>query len=261
MATQSEAITVAVDDEHIAGTFLTPESQVPGVLFVHGWGGSQEHDLARAKGIAGLGCGCLTFDLRGHGGTLEQQQSVSRADNLCDVIAAYDLLVSHPSIDSSAIAVVGNSYGGYLASILSTQRPVKWLALSVPALYRDEEWAIPKRQLDREDLAVYRSGRVAPRENRALAACTAFEGDVLIVESENDHLVPHSTIMNYRRAFEKAHSLTYRILDGADHAMTSETCQQAYTSILVGWATEMIVGRRVGGMASGRFARSESSQG
>lgn len=260
MATYSEAITVAVDDERIAGTFLSPESHVPGVLFVHGWGGSQEQDLNRAnKGIAGLGCVCLTFDLRGHGETLAQQQSVSRADNLCDVIAAYDLLASHPAIDSSAIAVVGNSYGGYLASILTTWRPVKWLALSVPALYRDEEWAVPKRQLDREDLAEYRRAPVSFTENRALAACAAFEGDALIVESENDHLVPHSTIMSYRRAFEKAHSMTYRILDGADHAMTSETCQQAYTSILVGWATEMVIGRRVGGVEPSLFSSPKSS--
>jgi hypothetical protein len=48
---------------------------------------------------------------------------------------------------------MGNSYGGYLASILTTLRPVKWLALTVPALYRDEDWSVPKQRLDREDLA------------------------------------------------------------------------------------------------------------
>ncbi|MEC9483290.1 MAG: alpha/beta fold hydrolase [Halomonas sp.] len=254
MPTYSEAITVPVEGERIAGTFLSPESHIPGVLFVHGWGGSQEQDLKRAQGIAGLGCVCLTFDLRGHGGTLAQQQTVSRADNLQDVIAAYDLLASHPTIDSSAIAVVGNSYGGYLASLLTTRRPVRWLALSVPALYRDTEWAVPKGQLDRKDIAEYRSSLVPSGENRALAACASFEGDTLIVESENDHLVPHSTIMSYRRAFEKAHSLTYRILDDADHAMTSEACQQAYTSILVGWVTEMIIGRRAGSTAANTFS-------
>lgn len=57
-------------------------------------------------------------------------------------------------------AEFGNSDGGYLASILTTLRPVKWLALSVPALYRDEEWSRPKRQLNREDLATYSSTSV-----------------------------------------------------------------------------------------------------
>jgi pimeloyl-ACP methyl ester carboxylesterase len=202
----------------------------------------------RAKGIAGLGCACLTFDLRGHGGSIAQQETVSREENLRDLLVAYDHLVRHPAIDRSAVAVMGNSYGGYLAAILTTLRPVRWLALTVPALYRDTDWKRPKRKLDREDLARYRSTLVAPSENRALAACTQFEGDVMLIQAEHDDLVPHATLLSYRRAFERAHSLTYRVVDGADHAMSSESCQQAYTSLLVGWATEMIVGKRIGGM-------------
>jgi dienelactone hydrolase len=69
MTARSESIAIDIDDEQMSGTFLSPKSKVPGVLFVHGWGGSQERDLERAKGIAGLGCVCLTFDLRGHAGT------------------------------------------------------------------------------------------------------------------------------------------------------------------------------------------------
>ena len=42
MATHSEMVNILVDDEHIAGTFLSPPEKMPGVLFVHGWGGSQQ---------------------------------------------------------------------------------------------------------------------------------------------------------------------------------------------------------------------------
>ena len=86
-----------------------PRAKVPGVLFVHGWGGSQQRDLKRAQGIAGLGCVCLTFDLRGHGAESGRQALVTREDNLQDLLAAYDRLVAHPAIDSQAIAVVGTS--------------------------------------------------------------------------------------------------------------------------------------------------------
>lgn len=245
MATHSESVDILVDDEHIAGTFLSPPTKLPGVLFVHGWGGSQERDLTRARGIAGLGCICLSFDLRGHALTLAQQQTVTREQNLRDLLAAYDLLVHHPNIDPSAIAVVGTSYGGYLAALLTSLRPVKWLAMRVPALYGDDDWAVPKRQLNRDLLNQLRGRRVIPEENRALAACAEFRGDVLIVESEHDHLVPHTTIMNYRAAFQQTHSLTHRIILGADHGLTSERCQKAYTDILVSWATEMVVGARI----------------
>lgn len=253
MATRSETTFISVEGQRIAGTFLEPHNKVPGVLFVHGWGGSQRFDLVRARGIAGLGCVCLTFDLRGHAATSEQQMKVSREDNLRDVMAAYDCLVSHPAIDSSAVAVVGSSYGGYLAAILTQLRSVQWLALHVPALYRDDEWMLPKRQLNREALTAYRLSRIAPDENRALAACRAFRGDVLLVEAEHDDFIPHSTIMNYRAAFQDTHSLTHRILDDADHALTSKAAQQAYTSILVNWITEMVVGARV----TGRVAREQ----
>ncbi len=246
MGTSSDRIEILVDEERMAGTFLAPSNKVPGVLFVHGWGGSQERDLERARGIAGLGCVCLTFDLRGHIKNSERQMAVTREENLRDLLSAYDCLHRHPSIDTRAIAVVGTSYGAYLSAILTSLRPVQWLSLRVPALYRDEQWDTPKRKLDRQDLAHYRRQFVPATENRALKACLEFRGDVLLVESEHDHLVPHSTIMSYRAAFQNAHSLTHRVIDHADHALTDKTAQQAYTSILVNWITEMVVGARVG---------------
>ncbi len=255
MGTRSETIDIDVDGERIAGTFLAPGEKVPGVLFVHGWGGSQQSDLVRAKGVSGLGCVCMTFDLRGHERTRKQRQTVSRDENYRDVLAAYDRLVAHPWIDPHSIAVVGSSYGGYLSAILTTERPVRWLALHVPALYRDEQWTTAKRDLDREDITRYRRSVVTARENRALAACAEFEGDVLIVESEHDDYIPHQTIMNYRAAFVKAHSLTHRTLDGADHALTGELSQRAYNSMLLNWATEMIFGARLGSSTAGELAR------
>ncbi|MBD9484118.1 alpha/beta fold hydrolase [Pseudomonas sp. PDM14] len=245
MSTSSESIDIRVENDDIAGTILAPGTQVPGVLFVHGWGGSQQRDLARAKGIAGLGCVCLTFDLRGHEKTLVQKKTVTREHNLADIVAAYDRLASHPNIDPAAIAVIGSSYGGYLSTILTTLRPVRWLALRVPALYWDDEWATPKQELDRERLALYRRTVWAPKDNRALASCASFSGDVLLVESEHDDFVPHSTLMSYRAAFEKAHSLTHRIVDDADHALSSDAAQKAYTSLLTAWISEMVIGARL----------------
>ena len=248
MTTISQAINISVQDEAIAGTFMAPGDKLPGVLFVHGWGSGQKGDTDRAKGIAGFGCVCLTFDLRGHAATRERQGVVSREDNYRDVMAAYDMLAAHPNVDPAAIAVVGSSYGGYLAALLTTERPVKWLALQLPALYRDEHWNMPKGSIDRADLTAYRQQYVLPEDNRALRACAAFKGDVLIVESEHDVYVPHPAVMSYRRAFGDTHSLTHRIIDGADHALSTEGAQEAYTGILLRWATEMILHARIGSL-------------
>jgi pimeloyl-ACP methyl ester carboxylesterase len=220
-------------------------------LFVHGWGGSQAQYLTRAREIAALGCVCLTFDLRGHARTEPQQATVTRKDNLSDVVAAYDRLAKHPAVDDSAIAVVGSSYGGYLAAILTTLRPVKWLALRVPALYKDAGWDMPKQQLHKEDdLHAYRQRHVRAQENRALQACAAFKGDVLIVESEHDNIVPHPAIESYLEACKHAHSLTYRLIEGADHGLTEPPAQRAYTALVVNWLMEMVFGARSGETAA-----------
>jgi uncharacterized protein len=246
MATRDEAVEIAVGGQRLAGTLVAPATAIPGVLFVHGWGGSREQYLARAREVAALGCVSLTFDLRGHARSDGRNEDVSREDNLRDVLAAYDALAARPGVDRSAIAAVGSSYGGYLAAILTSLRPVRWLGLRAPALYEDAGWALPKRSLDKERLAAYRRRPVGPGEDRALAACAAFGGDVLLVESERDDVVPHPAVASYRAAFGRARSLTHRVIEGADHGLSEEAWQRAYTSLLVGWVTEMVLGAREG---------------
>ena len=259
MTTRDEAVEIPVDGRRLPGTLVAPATTVPGVLFVQGWGSGQEVYLPRAREIAALGCLCLTFEPRGVAKSDPRHETVSREDNLRDIVAAYDLLAGQPSVDASAIGVVGASYGAYLAAILTSLRPVRWLALRVPALYKDEDWGEPKRRLDKDELAAYRRRPLDPEENRALRACAAFRGDVLIVESERDDVVPHPAIANYIAAFGQAHSLTYRMIAGADHGLSEKPWQQAYTSLLVNWATEMVLGARDGGGASETHARQGSS--
>jgi len=244
MTSREQLIEIAVGTREIAGTIVSPKIAMEGMLFVHGWAGNREQYLVRAREIAALGCVSLTFDLHGHAATASFQAKVTREDNLADVIAAYDLLAGLPNVDKAAIGVVGSSYGGYLSAILSEIRPVQWLALRAPALYRDADWRKPKGSLDRADLDIYRRMTIHPHENRALEACSKFEGDVLVVESEHDSIVPSQVIANYRAAFAKARSLTFRAIDGADHALSDIKWQNAYTALLTRWAREVIAKAR-----------------
>ena len=120
MPTRDRSIDIRVDDQHIAGTLITPTTKLPGVLFVHGWGGSQQQYLARAHEIAALGCVCLTFDLRSHAKQEAHQEAVTREDGLRDVLAGYD---AHRHADVERIlasladrgVLVADSAGWYLA--------------------------------------------------------------------------------------------------------------------------------------------------
>jgi len=241
MAVREQKVAIRGGSGSIDGTLVLPGVLVPGVLFVHGWGGGQQQYLARAREVAALGCACLTFDLGGHAGTQPQRDKVSRESNLYDLLAAYDELAAHPYVDASAIAVVGSSYGGYLATILTSMRQVSWLALRAPALYIDTGWELPKLQLHQDhDLRAYRRSFVEAATNRALRACSVFKGDVLLLESEHDDIIPPAVIKSYRAAFTHARSLTYRCMQGADHGASDESSQRAYTGLLLQWLAEML---------------------
>ena len=243
MPTRSEKISIPVVDQQIAGTFLAPQStKLPGVLFAHGWRGSQEQCLVPARLAAGRGCACLTFDLRGHGQTLEQRIKITREDNLRDVIAAYDVLASRPEVDPTAICIVGVSYGGYLGAIATTLRPVSALALRAPAIYRDPNWNLPKLKLHEDpELVSYRRRPVSWDNNRALLACVAFTGDVLIVASERDDVVPTPVSESYAAAFTKARSLTSHVIAAADHGLSEELWRREYRARLIEWLTATMV--------------------
>ncbi|MET0290681.1 MAG: alpha/beta fold hydrolase [Pseudoxanthomonas sp.] len=245
MEVSLENVQIGIDQEELAGTLLAPARELPGVLFVHGWGGSQDHDLTRAREAAGLGCVCLTFDLRGHDGNALTLQTVTREHNLEDLLRCYDWFVQQPNVDANAITVVGISYGAYLAAILSSLRPVRWLALRTPAIYKDENWDLPKRALHEDpDLVPFRHRQVSWQENRALASCAQFRGDALIVEAEHDRIIPHQVIENYMSAFNRARSRTSRVIAEADHGFSEKASQKAYTNVLIKWLTEMVVGAR-----------------
>jgi uncharacterized protein len=236
-------IDIPVDGQRIEGTLAMPETTnglVPGVLFVHGWGGNQDHYLEEARAVARLGCIGLTFNLRGHAETEAQHETVTREDNMRDVMAAYDVLANRPGVDKSFMALVGSSYGAYLAALAIYMRPVRLLALQAPALYKDDDWHMPKRKLHVDpNFAAYRRLSLRAEDNRALGACAQFLGDALVVESEHDEVIPHPAVANYIAALANAHSLTYRVIEGADHSLSRPQWERAYTELLVNWLSEM----------------------
>ena len=95
--------------------------------------------------------------------------------------------------------------------------------MRAPALYKDDDWELPKRELHVDpDFAAYRRLTLRAEDNRALGACAQFLGEALVVESERDEIIPHPAVANYIAALANAHSLTYRMIEGADHGLTKK---------------------------------------
>ena len=127
-----------------------------------------------------------------------------------------------------------------MSALLTSIRDVRWLALRVPALYPDEHWEVPKAKLDKDAVRAYRQQLRTPQEDKALSACAAFKGDVLIVQSGKDDRIPPEVIASYQAAFKDANSFSHRIIAEATHAMRDPAHQRLYATLLMNWVEEMV---------------------
>jgi uncharacterized protein len=219
-----ESIAFRSEDRRISGSIFVPEplppsvessGKLPGLLFVHGFRSDQRGYQIRAEIVARkLRTVGLAFDLSGHGtsGSTIDLQWLTPRHHVADVTAAYDELIRNPLVDSGRIGVCAASYGAYLAVLLTRRRAVSRLLLRAPAMRKDDHYDGP---LVGDALF----GHVDPSLASMLTeSLRAFEGEVLILESAVDEVIPHSVIQAYLGASPKAQ---YVIIPGATHGLTT----------------------------------------
>ncbi|GIF65039.1 ABC transporter ATP-binding protein [Asanoa ishikariensis] len=102
--------------------------KVPAVLLAHGFGGTKESTYADAEDLAGIGYAVLTWTARGFGRSGGQIHLDDPDYEVRDAQRLVDWLAARPEIQTDApgdpkVGVVGSSYGGGLALLLSAQDP------------------------------------------------------------------------------------------------------------------------------------------
>ena len=109
-----------------------------------------------------------------------------------DLLAAYDFLAALRNVDSDSIAVVGSSYGGYLAALLTALRPVKWLGLRVPAQIEGHARTAKRRQLARPRDVLLLVAAPAVHEQHAgqqRSGCDQCAEDMFVFDSNIDRFI------------------------------------------------------------------------
>jgi pimeloyl-ACP methyl ester carboxylesterase len=209
---------LTVGERRLAASLFTAaaERPQPGLLFVHGMHSDRGGYGERARAVVdALGITCLTFDLGGHGESNGKLARLTPRDHIDDVTAAYDFLARHPAVDPTWIGVCGASYGGYLGAILTGRRVVRKLLLRAPGLYDDD-------QLDRP-LSVARHSDLG--SSIATRSLSEFDGDVLVVESGADEVIPHAVVAAYLTACPRA---AHVLMPDATHALTEPAWRQRF---------------------------------
>jgi uncharacterized protein len=190
-----------------------------GVLFVHGQGSSQNPYKHRAEvSSTSLQAICLTFNLSGHGEETAHSKEYSVAEHLEDVIAAFDALASQPGVDLGRIGVCGASYGAYLTALLVAERTVSSVILRAPSLVSDHQFP---------DVNLKTS-----YEFDSLTTLAEYLGDILIIQSGRDEVIPESNILAYLNSSARAH---LEVIPEALHALKDPAWDERFIGLIVNW--------------------------
>ena len=129
-AIRETEMTVENGEVSLAGTLVTPDGAGPRpvVVFIHGrgagrraWGsyGGQAEAVAR-HGIAGF-----VYDKRGVAASTGDFEGSNLYDHADDVAAIMQALAARPDIDAEQIGLLGSSAGGWVATIVQAESPIR----------------------------------------------------------------------------------------------------------------------------------------
>jgi uncharacterized protein len=177
------------------------------LLVLIGWTSSKASsaDLVQAL-VSGTGMSAVIFNYSGHVDGVKPPKyedivmETRPAQHFFEVVCVFDWIrEQHPDAE---ISVLGTSYGGYLAALLTQHRQFKNLVLRVPAVYETSEFYKKNKEIHSTDtLRTFRKNTAALAELPQLVTAMQFKGDVLVVTHELDEQVPKETTYAYAAAF------------------------------------------------------------
>lgn len=177
---------------------------------------------------------CLTAALRGMGSKGDINR-LTRSDFLEDVTLVYDFIANYEGVDKESISMVGESFGAYMACLLSSKRPVKNLILRVPTDFPRAGFSeTPQKNIAGNLSRDWKMQKHLPEESFALNAVQKFMNHIFIIASENDKLVPHQTIENYLAAVSDPKRVEYFLMKNTGHALINPLKQYNFLKILFG---------------------------
>lgn len=237
-----EPVLIDVDGLKLRGKTFTPETNQKNIaiLFLHGWTGPTNENAAEL--LATNGFGAMTISLSGHNDSDGKLEDQTRSKSLQQVLAAYDYFRSFLP-EHVRIGVAGNSYGGYLATLLSSERPLACIQMRVPANYPDDNFDNIQLGQGAENPAImsWRQQRLDPSSTKSLRALNNFQGPVQIIEAELDDSVPHQTVQNYVEAVGDKTKLDFHFMKGWPHSLKTDPVRnKQYQTILLDWLNRQV---------------------
>ena len=209
----------------------------PTALLLHGVPGV-EQNLDIAYALRDAGWSCLYFHYRGSWGS-EGNYSFSGA--LEDVTTATDWVLKQPSVDRERLAIVGNSFGGYLA-FAATAADTRYKAtVSISPLVDPSTVTVSPEIFDEFAIMLNGVGGEELKEQwEALPVIQAMSEalsshPLLLITADDDELFPPS---HYDALVADVKSITWNQIPGADHVFS--TARKHLVDMTVAWLLDTL---------------------
>jgi len=242
---------LASDAVRIDGTYAPGRrSDSPGVLLLHGFGGSRGQMVEQARWLNRLGFAVLAIDFRGHGASEAAPRGLGITE-WRDAHAAFDWLKGRQR--GARIGVVGISQGG-AAALIGPGGPLPADAMVLNAVYPDLRRAIRNRiswltnrplAWIAEPLLSYQSrirfgvwpGQVAP-----IDSIRTYRGAAMIIGGGADPWTPEPETRALCEAAPRCAELW--IVPGLDHLQMSAIDGEAYRARVGAFLSRALEARR-----------------
>lgn len=169
------------------------------------------------KAAKEIGITTIIFDYTGHGESPFNIEELTPAQHFLEVISVFDWIKRE--YPNKKVAVIGSSYGGFLATQLTKYRKFDKLILRAPAIYRPTDFYTKKKD---EDIAVTAKFRRNAKElsgHPLLARASKFEGESFLLVHKRDEQIPKEMTDAYVHAFNPeivVHDVTHSLDDATE---------------------------------------------
>ncbi|MBI2029847.1 hypothetical protein HYT02_05505 [Candidatus Gottesmanbacteria bacterium] len=191
----------------------------PAILFIHG-ASSNLHsfdlliDQLKNRFI------CLTFDHLGCGQSAERFSDLTLKSRFeqAQFMLSYLLKIKNIFIDK--IIIVSTSMGAHIASRLTESGKIGYRILRAPASYQKDYENV---KMTSGWLPWDKSNKQWPwKPSFALEAISKYNGNLLIVESEKDEIIPGEVINEYLKQAKKVKNKKLEVIKEAPHRISDK---------------------------------------
>lgn len=240
---KTEELIIHAGEKAIYGRIWYPvtEEKRPAVILSHGYNGCHSDFGAECSTYAQQGYIAYSFDFCG-GSTRSRSTGKSTDMTLFtekqDLLDVFDHIASMEQVDEQAVFLLGGSQGGIVTAMAAEERAdrVRGMILYFPAFSIPDNWRgnfktvedIPETY-EFWGLTLGRNFFVSMRDYSAYDHIGGFKGPVLILNGDQDGIVPVSVALRASKKYENAELV---ILKGEGHGFTAEGTRTAIDKAL-----------------------------